>query len=52
MQLVFIEKLFTNCKIGTNVQTRYLRFKGMSYESERYLCDINYVQLRKTLARF
>jgi hypothetical protein len=45
MRLVFIEKLFTNHEIGTNVQTRYLRFKGMSYKSERYLCDINYVQL-------
>jgi len=52
MRLVFIEKLFTNCEIGTSVQTRYLRFKGMSYESERYLCDINCVQLRKALARF
>jgi hypothetical protein len=30
MQLAFIEKLFTNRKIGTSVQTRYLRFKGMS----------------------
>ncbi len=52
MQLAFIEKLFTNCEIRTSVQTRYLRFKGMSYESESYLCDINCVQLRKTLARF
>jgi hypothetical protein len=43
MRLVFIEKLFTNYEIGTGVQTRYLRFKGMSYESENYLCDINYV---------
>ncbi len=49
MRLAFIEKLFTNRKIGTSVQTRYLRFKG-SYESERYLCDINCVQLRKVLA--
>ncbi len=24
----------------------------MSYENENYLCDINYVQLRKILARF
>ncbi len=24
----------------------------MSYKSESYLCDINYVQLRKALARF
>jgi hypothetical protein len=45
MRLVFIEKLFTNREIGTNVQTTYLRFKGMSYESESYLCDINCVQL-------
>jgi hypothetical protein len=51
-QLTFIEKLFTNCEIRTNVQTKYLRFKGMSYESERYLCDINCVQLQKVLARF
>jgi hypothetical protein len=43
MQLAFIEKLFTNHEIGTSVQTKYLRFKGMSYESERYLCDINCV---------
>ncbi len=52
MQLAFIEKLFTNREIGTNVQTRYLRFKGMSYKSENYLCDINCVQLRKTLTQF
>ncbi len=52
MRLVFIKKLFTNREIGTNVQTRYLRFKGMSYESKGYLCDINCVQLRKALARF
>ncbi len=45
MRLTFIEKLFTNREIGTSVQTRYLRFKGMSYESENYLCDINCVQL-------
>jgi hypothetical protein len=45
MQLTFIEKLFTNREIGTSMQIRYLRFKGMSYESENYLCDINYVQL-------
>jgi hypothetical protein len=43
MRLAFIEKLFTNREIRTSVQTRYLRFKGMSYESERYLCDINCV---------
>jgi hypothetical protein len=52
MRLAFIEKLFTNREIGTSMQTRYLRFKGTSYESERYLCDINCVQLRKALARF
>jgi hypothetical protein len=52
MRLAFIEKLFTNREIGTSMQTRYLRFKGMSYKSEKYLCDINYVQLRKVLARF
>ncbi len=52
MQLVFIEKLFTNREIGTSVQTRYLHFKSMSYESESYLCDISCVQLRKALARF
>jgi hypothetical protein len=50
--LAFIEKLFTNREIGTSVQTRYLRFKGMSYESESYLCDISCVQLWKALARF
>jgi hypothetical protein len=43
MQLAFIEKLFTNREIETNVQTKYLRFKGVLYESENYLCDINYV---------
>jgi hypothetical protein len=43
MRLVFIEKLFTNHEIGTSMQTRYLRFNGMSYESESYLCDINCV---------
>ncbi len=43
MRLAFIEKLFTNCEIGTNVQTKYLRFKGILYENESYLCDINYV---------
>jgi hypothetical protein len=52
MWLAFIKKLFTNCEIGTNVQIRYLRFKGMSYKSESYLCDISYVQLRKVLAWF
>jgi hypothetical protein len=50
MRLTFIEKFFTNHEIKTNVQTKYLHFKGMSYESESYLCDINYVQLRKALA--
>ncbi len=52
MRLAFIEKFFTNREIGTNVETRYLCFKGMSYESESYLCDINSVQLQKALARF
>jgi hypothetical protein len=52
MWLAFIEKLFTNREIETNVQTRYLRFKDMSYENESYLCDISCVQLRKALARF
>jgi hypothetical protein len=52
MRLAFIEKLFNNREIGTSVRTRYLRFKGMSYESKNYLCDISCVQLRKDLARF
>jgi hypothetical protein len=52
MRLAFIEIFFTNHEIRTSVQTRYLCFKGMSYESERYLCDINCVQLRKALAQF
>jgi len=52
MRLAFIEKFFTNHEIGTSVQTRYLHFKGMSYESESYLCDISCVQVRKVLARF
>jgi hypothetical protein len=52
MRLASIEKSFTNCEIRTSVQTRYLRFKGMSYESESYLCDISCVQLRKALAWF
>jgi hypothetical protein len=43
MQLAFIEKLFTNREIGTNMQTKYLSFKGMSYKSKSYLCDISYV---------
>jgi hypothetical protein len=43
MQLAFIEKLFTNRKIRTNVQIRYLRFKGILYESESYLCNMSYV---------
>jgi hypothetical protein len=50
MWLAFIEKLFTNREIGTSMQTRYLRFKGMSYENKSHLCDINCVQLRKTVA--
>jgi hypothetical protein len=52
MRLTFIEKLFTKCKIRTSVKTRYLHFKGMSYESENYLCDISRVFLRKALVRF
>ncbi len=52
MRLVFIEKFFTNREIGTSVQTKDLRFKGMSYESKNYLCDISCVQLRKALAQF
>jgi hypothetical protein len=52
MWLTFIEKLLTNRAIRTCVQTRYLRFKGMSYKSESYLCDISCVQLRKALVRF
>jgi hypothetical protein len=52
MWLTCIEKLFTNCKIGISVQTKYLHFKGMLYESESYLCDISCVQLRKNLAQF
>jgi hypothetical protein len=51
MWLTFIEKLFTNHEIGTSVHTRYLHFKGMSYESKNYLCDISCVQLRKALAQ-
>jgi hypothetical protein len=43
MWLAFIEKLFTNHEIDISVQIRYLRFKGMSYESENYLCDISCV---------
>jgi len=34
------------------MHTRYLCFKGMSYESESDLCHINCVQLWKALARF
>jgi hypothetical protein len=52
MRLAFIEKFFTNLEIGTSVHTRYLRFKGMSYDNKSYLCDISCVQLRKDLARF
>jgi hypothetical protein len=52
MRLTFIEELLTNRVIGTNVETRYLHFKGMSYKSESYLYDISCVQLRKVLARF
>jgi hypothetical protein len=52
IRLDFIKNLFTNHEIGTSVQTRYLHFKGMSYKSENYLCDISCVQLQKALARF
>jgi hypothetical protein len=52
MRLAFIEKLFTNREIETSMQTKYLRFKGMSYESKNYLCDIGCVQLQKALAQF
>jgi hypothetical protein len=52
MQLAFIEKKFTNREIDINVLTRYLHFKGMSYENKSYSCDINWVQLRKAPARF
>jgi len=52
MQLAFIEKFFTNREIRTNMQTKYLSLKGMLYESESYLCDINCVQLWKALAWF
>jgi hypothetical protein len=52
MRLTFIEKFFTNREIETNVQTKYLHFKGMSYKSKSYLCDIICVQLRKALAQF
>jgi hypothetical protein len=52
MRLAFIEKLLTNRAIGTSMQTRYLCFKGMSYKSKSYLCDISCVQLRKALAWF
>jgi hypothetical protein len=45
MQLAFIKKLLTNYAIETNMQIRYLRFKGMSYKCESYLCDIKCVQL-------
>ncbi len=52
MRLAFIEKLSTNREIGISMQTIYLQFKGMLYESENYLCDISCVQLRKALAWF
>jgi hypothetical protein len=52
MRLVFIEKLFTNREIKISVQIRYLHFKGMSYKSKSYLCDISSIQLRKVLAWF
>ncbi len=52
MQLVFIEKFFINYATGINMQTKYLRFKGMLYENENYMCHINYVQLQKVLTQF
>jgi len=52
MWLAFIEKFFTNREIGTSMQIRYLSFKGMSYESESYLCDISCIQLWKVLIQF
>ncbi len=45
MRLAFIENLFTNQEIRPDMQTKYLHFKGISYESESYLCDISCVQL-------
>ncbi len=52
MRLAFIEKLFTNREIEISVQTKYLSFKGMSYESKNYLCDIICVQLGKLWLSF
>jgi hypothetical protein len=52
MRSTFIEKLFTNREIETSMETRYLSFKGMSYENKNYLCDINCVQLWKALVQF
>jgi hypothetical protein len=52
MQLTFIEKLYINYVIETNVQTKYLRFKSISYESKNYLCDISCVQVRKAFIQF
>ncbi len=52
MQMAFIENSFPIARSRTSVETRYLCFKGMLYESKSYLCDINYVHLRKALARF
>jgi hypothetical protein len=43
MRQAFIEKLFINHEIRTNVETKYLCFKGMPYENENYLCDISCV---------
>jgi hypothetical protein len=45
MRLTFIKKLLINYAIETNMQTIYLRFKGMSYKNKNYLCDISCVQL-------
>ncbi len=52
MRLAFIEKLFTNYEIETYVQTRYLNFKGMSYERKNYLCNISCIHLQKALVGF
>ncbi len=50
--LVGVRGCVESHEIETNVETRYFRFKGMSYKNESYLCDINCVQLRKALTRF
>ncbi len=40
MWVAFIEKILTNRVIGTSMQTRYLRFKGMSYKNKSYSCAL------------